>query len=187
MPLITTVSKSEEVQGILDLQQQNLREKLDSETIANQGFVTVKHDYPTLKAMNDAEPSIIAKDNDKIVGYCLSMLPQFREAIPTLESLFQLIDEVEYEEKKLKQYSYVVMGQVCVAEEFRGQQIFDKMYYHMQEVLSDRYELCITDISSANARSLRAHTRVGFKSVHEFYEPSLQEVWHLVVWDWRQV
>lgn len=184
---IKTVSEEAEIFGILTLQQQNLRSKLSQKTIESQGFVTVEHDFEVLKAMNDAQPSVIAKDKDKVVGYCLSMLPQFRNDIPILSGLFDTIDMIKYEGKLLKDYPYFVMGQVCVDKDYRGIGLFDRMYEHLREAFSDKFELCVTDISSKNIRSLKAHARVGFKAIHEFFEDALDENWIVVVWDWRNI
>jgi hypothetical protein len=178
---ITTVKSDADVQGILDLQQANLKKNISQETIDSQGFVTVEHDFQVLRLMNDAEPSTIAKDDEKIVGYCLTMLPQFRNCIPILASLFDAIDKIEYEGTVLKNYKYLVMGQVCVSDGYRGIGLF----YKMREELSDQYEFCITDIAKSNQRSVKAHTRVGFEIVHEFYDEKLKETWVVVAWDWR--
>ena len=78
------------------------------------------------------------------------------------------------------------MGQVCVADGYRGQQVVDRMYQHHREVYGDRYQLLITDISASNIRSLRAHARVGFQTLHEFYDPVIGETWVVVVWDWQK-
>jgi hypothetical protein len=182
---ITVVQGEKDVRGILALQQKNLKKNLSDETMASQGFVTVEHDFATLKAMNDAQPSVIAKDGDEVVGYCLAMLPQFRKDVPVLESLFASIDQIDYEGKPLNTYHYMVMGQVCVGEGYRGIGVFDKMYQHLKEVLSNDFEICVTDISSKNTRSLRTHERVGFEAVKDFFDENLNETWIIVVWDWR--
>lgn len=186
MLTIKTVSQDAEVKGILALQQKNLKKNLTTEVIASQGFVTVEHQYEVLKAMNDAEPSVIAKDGDTVVGYCLAMLSQFREGVPELKPLFDLLDQVGYDGKKLKDYKYFVMGQVCVGEGYRGEGVFDKMYQHLKEKLSDRYQLCVTDIARSNVRSQKAHARVGFEFIYEFFDANLNEHWRIVVWDWRK-
>ncbi|MCU0325540.1 MAG: GNAT family N-acetyltransferase [Spirosomaceae bacterium] len=186
MLTIKTVSQDSEIKGILALQQKNLKKNLTPEVIASQGFVTVEHKYEVLKAMNDAEPSVIAKDGETVVSYCLAMLSQFGNDVPELKPLFELLDEVVYDGKKLKDYKYFVMGQVCVAEGYRGEGLFDKMYLHLREKLSDRYQLCVTDIARTNTRSQKAHARVGFEFVHEFFDEILNEYWRIVVWDWQK-
>ncbi len=135
--------------------------------------------------MNDAQPSVIVKDGDTVVGYCLAMLPQFRNDVPELKSLFDSIDEVVYGGQTLKDFAYIVMGQVCVGEGYRSMGFFDGMYQRLREELSAKFEMCVTDISTNNLRSMKAHARVGFVPVMDFEDKSLNEVWRIVVWDWR--
>lgn len=185
-PIITTVESDDDVRGILALQQKNLKKNLTSEQIKSQGFLTVEHKFAVLKAMNDAHPSVIVKDGDMVVAYCLAMLPQFRNDVPELIALFNTIDEIDFESQTLKDFKYVVMGQVCVAEGYRGMGFFDGMYQKLREELSAKFELCVTDISTNNSRSLKAHARVGFIPVKDFNDATLDEVWRVVVWDWRK-
>ncbi|AUD04761.1 GNAT family N-acetyltransferase [Spirosoma pollinicola] len=184
--IITTVQSEADVQGILALQQDNLRKNVPLDVQLDQGFVTVEHDPAVLSRMNLAAPSVIAKDGDRVVGYALTMLPEFGTDIPELLPLFALIDSLSYSGKPLSTYAYYVMGQVCVAEGYRGQKVFDRMYQHHREVYSDRFQLLITDISANNTRSLRAHARVGFEPIHEFHDSVIGETWVVVLWDWQK-
>ena len=184
MVIVTTVQSEADVQGILTLQQANLRKNVPAAVQADQGFVTVEHDPDVLMRMNQAAPSVIVKDGDTVVGYCLTMLPSFATDVPELKPLFDSIGELTYQGRPVHQYPYYVMGQVCVGAGYRGQQLFDRMYQHQRTVYGDRYRLLITDISERNSRSLRAHARVGFEPIHRFYDPVLGEDWIVVVWDW---
>lgn len=182
---ITTVQSEADVQGILALQQANLRKNVPVDVQLAQGFVTVEHDPAVLMRMNQAAPSIIAKDGEKVVGYALTMLPEFDADVPELLPLFSLINSLSYADKPLSSHAYYVMGQVCIADGYRGQHIFDRMFRHHQEVYSDRFRLLITDISANNTRSLRAHARVGFQELHSFHDSTIGETWVVVLWDWQ--
>ena len=183
---ITTVQSDADVQGILALQHANLRKNVPVDVQIDQGFVTVEHDPAVLMRMNQAAPSIIAKDGNTVVGYALTMLPEFGADVPELLPLFGLINTLLYEGKPLREYAWYVMGQVCVAEGYRGQQVFDRLFQHHREVYANRYQFLITDISANNVRSLRAHARVGFKSLHEFYDSTIGETWIVVAWNWQK-
>jgi hypothetical protein len=184
-PIITTVGSINDIEGILALQQKNLKKNLRQEQIQSQGFLMVEHQFEILKAMNDAQPSVIIKDGEMVVGYCLAMLPQFRNDVPELKILFDTIDEITYQNLLLKDSNYVIMGQVCVADGYRGMGFFDKMYQKLREGLSEKFTRCITDISTNNTRSLKAHAKVGFVPVKDFYDASVDEVWRIVLWDWK--
>lgn len=183
---ITTVQSEADVRGILTLQQANLRKYVPVDVQLDQGFVTVEHDPDVLTRMNRAAPSIIAKNGSTVVGYALTMLPNFRTDVPELRPLFDSIDGLNYRGRPIAEYAYYVMGQVCVADGYRGQRVFDRMYAHHHDVYGDRYRLLVTDISERNTRSLRAHARVGFEPMHSFHDPALGETWVVVAWDWQK-
>lgn len=185
MLAVTLTQSDHDLRGILALQQENLKKAISSETAHSQGFVTVEHDLPLLRRMHEAEPSVIAKDGDRVVGYCLTMLPSFRNDIPVLRSMFDMLDEIEFEGKLLAETGYVAMGQICVADGYRGQGLFDTMYDRFREHLSDRYPLAVTEIAVSNPRSQRAHERVGFRTIHTYFDPAYNETWNVVAWNWQ--
>ena len=114
------------------------------------------------------------------------VLPEFSLELPDVDKLVSLTNVVEYKDKLLRNYTYYIMGQVCVDSEYRGQMIFDRMFDKHRELYSDRYQLIITCISNKNVRSLRAHARVGFEIIHTFGDSTSDEMWHMVVWDWHK-
>jgi ribosomal protein S18 acetylase RimI-like enzyme len=185
MLTIKQVQNEDDIRGIMALQQQNLKKNLTSEVIDSQGFVTVEHQFETLAAMNAAEPSIIIQnDEGRIVAYCLTMLPAFGQKVPELIEMFELFDEISYKNKPLSQHRYYVVGQVCVGENYRGQGIFDAMYAKQKEVMQGRFDLAVTEIALSNTRSMRAHERLGFKTIYEYFDPKINDTWAIVVWDW---
>lgn len=106
-------STEEEMQQILSLQQQNLQKNISEEERKKQGFVTVKHSLRLLKKMHDKQPHIIAKEEDKVVGYALSMHEFFKNEIPILVPMFNVI-ETSLE----KPLNFLVMGQICIDKEY---------------------------------------------------------------------
>ncbi len=185
-PIITRVSTDAEIEGILNLQQANLKRNLTREAIKSQGFVTLEHSFEVMKRMNAASPSIIAKDADKVVGYALVMLPEFKEDVPALAGLFEIIDQTTYESQLLSTLNYVIVGQLCVGLGYRSIGLVSQMYAYYKEMLSADFDLCLTDISSKNPRSRKAHERVGFEVITSFFDKSAQETWELIAWEWRE-
>ena len=78
--------------------------------------------------------------------------------------------------------TYFVMGQVCVAKDFRGQQVFSDLYQKMKTEMSSHFDCIVTEIATRNTRSIRAHEKVGFETIH-IYEDETEE-WAIVAWDW---
>ena len=182
MLLAKQVTTHKELQQILDLQKQNLRGVKSPEVEREQGFVTVTHNMEKLLQMHTIEPGIIVRDNDILAGYALVMPTACRTIIPELQTLFEGLEKLSYKEKPLQQYHYYVMGQVCVAEAYRGRGVFDLLYKKHKEVLSPSYDFVVTEVATRNARSMRAHERVGFKRLHT-HRNDLDE-WAIIIWDW---
>lgn len=172
-----------DLQQVLDLQASNHRSNLNSKQQQQNGFVTVKHDLATLQKMTNYAPQIVAKDDDKVVGYALVMYRNLYNDIPVLIPMFNMLSKLSYEGKKLDDSTYYVMGQVCVADGYRGMGIFDQLYQKHRDSFSKQFEYCITEISNNNIRSMKAHERVGFKTIHSFVDTTDQ--WNIVLWDWR--
>ncbi|MCC9136584.1 GNAT family N-acetyltransferase [Pontibacter silvestris] len=185
MLTFSLVSDNAEIESILLLQKANLACNLSAEEIASQGFVTVAHNPELLRKMNEAAPSIIAKDENKVIGYAIAMTQDFKNDVPVLIPMFQAMDKLEYKGKKLHEFSYVVSGQVCVAKEYRGQQVFDQLYHTYKEKYAGQYDLIVTEIASRNSRSLKAHGRIGFEVLHSYLAPD-GENWEIVIWDLRK-
>lgn len=180
----TTVSTPGEVAGILDLQVENLPLALPPQTLASQGFVTVRHDESVLRRMNDAAPSIIAKAGGRVVGYALVMPRRFADDVPILAPLFEMLDTLSWRGEPLRSNPrWFVMGQVCVAEGYRGTGVFDGLYRTMAERYGTEFDFTVTEVAARNTRSLRAHARVGFQTLHVYDDGTTGEEWHVIVLD----
>lgn len=175
-----------ELQQILELQAANLPESISAEELKKEGFVTVKHTLQLLKDMNDASPHIIAKENDRVVGYTLTMGKSFRNRIPILKPMFDQIDKLSVDGTMLSAVDYVIMGQVCIAKGYRGKGIFQGLYKAMQNQLSFKHPYILTEIDFLNKRSINAHLKTGFEHLYEYRSPDGKD-WVIVIWKWQQI
>jgi ribosomal protein S18 acetylase RimI-like enzyme len=185
MVRFTTATSQGQIQQMLDLQSQNLSKKISAEEAKEQGFVTVQHDEALLWAMNQQYPHSIAVDNEDVVGYALVMTQDFKHKIPVLLPMYEQIDGMVFKNKPLKESNYFIMGQICVAKSHRGQGIAGLLYQNLQERLAGTFEYIITEISTHNWRSLRAHEKVGFQVLKKYTAETNQKEWAVVIWDWR--
>lgn len=160
-----------ELMQILTLQDQNHLSKLSEAEKKTQGFVTLQHSLDELKAMQSQIGQVIAVDNGKVVGYALAMTRAQEGLIPLLDPLYEALKTVEFNGKPLDEHNYYVMGQVCVAQAYRGKGLFRQLYQKHKAVFSSYYDLCLTEVSSHNPRSLRAHENFGFKTLATFHDP----------------
>jgi ribosomal protein S18 acetylase RimI-like enzyme len=174
---------AEDFRQILSLQQANLASTLSNTQADRDGFVTVKHSLELLNKMNDSAPQVIAKAGDKVIGYALVMLKSFGNLIPVLQPMVDRLGTIEYGNKKITEYPFYIMGQICVDEQFRGQGIFDSLYGKHKELYQSHFALCVTSVAERNKRSMRAHERVGFTTVHTFQDTT--DKWNILVWQWN--
>ena len=173
----------EELQQILVLQKANLPVNLAEAEINSQGFVTVSHDLELLAEMNAKCPHIIAKNKHKVIGYALVMLESFKNRIPVLVPMFNQINSIHLKGRSLIEIDYFVMGQVCIAKEYRGKGIFKGLFEKMKAEMANNFELVITEVVMRNQRSMKAHFNVGFKTIREFN--ANDENWAIIAWDWN--
>jgi hypothetical protein len=183
MLLPSLTETRQELRQILRLQAENLVQHIDETEMKSEGFVTLHHDLNILEQMHKLAPSVIIKNDDQVVAYALTMLQECRQLMPDLEPMFSLLDKLSWKDKPLNDLSYYVMGQICIAKQYRGQGLFDELYRHHKKIYQPRFELFITEISTRNHRSIRAHERVGFKTIHK-HQDELDE-WLVVGWDWN--
>ena len=180
---LTRVSSPSEIIGIRDLQALNLKQNITAEEAIDQGFLSAAYTIEYLQEMNSASPSIIAKYGDKVIGYALVATKDNRKGHDLLEGLFDAIDKCEYNGKLLRDVNYVVVGQLCVAREFRGQNLVQELYGHFRDCLSNEFTYLVTDVAQANIRSLKAHKKRGFQVINELMYGGFG--WDIVLWDWN--
>jgi GNAT superfamily N-acetyltransferase len=180
----TIVTTERELDQVLQLQQKYLAGNTSKEEMQSQGFVTVQHTPEMLRQMHSLAPSIIIKDGDEVVAYALVMLRECRNLIPALIPMFDSFDRLPWRGKGLGEYRFYVMGQVCVEKAYRGKGLFDLLYLKHREIYQPQFDLLLTEVATRNKRSLRAHERVGFTTIHT-YTDELDE-WAVLLWEWRE-
>jgi len=170
---IGQVQNKKELEQILSLQKENLPSALSKKEIAKEGFVTIAHSFDLLDAMNKVCPHIIAKEEEKVIGYALCMHPKFGSEIDILKPMFKEISFVLSRGEK-----YMVMGQVCIGKAYRKMGLFQKLYKKMQDVIKPDFNCIITEVDALNKRSLNAHLAIGFVELKAY--TSNGRKWHLI-------
>jgi GNAT superfamily N-acetyltransferase len=184
---ITTASTPDDLSEILELQAANHPSVLTPETMAREGFVTVRHDPVVLRRMNEEAPAIVAKSAGRVIAYALVMPRSYAAHVPILRSLFERLDTLSWKGTALRDNPrWFVMGQICVAEGYRGRGIFDGLYRTMAERYGDRFDFTVTEVASRNTRSLKAHARVGFETLESYTDPDTGEGWNVIALDFAE-
>jgi len=177
------VITEDELLQIHQLNHENLKQNLDREAIEKEGFVSWLYSLELLKKMHQLAPSVIIKDGVKVVAYALTTLKSSESFHADLETMFRNLETVHFKKKPLSTYKFYCMGQICVAKEYRGHGLVNMLYQKHKELYSDKFDFILTEISTSNARSLKAHEKTGFKTIYT-YSDAMDE-WNVVVWDWN--
>lgn len=166
-------STDDELHQILELQKRNLPDSLSDLEKENEGFLTVIHTFEILNQMNDACAHCIAKHNNEVVGYALSMHPKFANEIEILKPMFNEINKVIS-----GNFKFIIMGQICVNKAHRKKGIFRGLYGFMKQELQSTFNAIITEVDAKNLRSLNAHLAVGFEIVKTYNADNHE--WHII-------
>ncbi len=172
------ILQTAEIAELLDLQRANLAINLDAQTIDSQGFVTFVYAPEAIKNMMEKAPQIVARADGKIVGYALTT---------TVESgldneLMRPLVELAHTLGPLSKKPFYFMGQVCVRAGYRGIGIFDALYQEHKDLFKYQFKAVVTEIASDNLRSLAAHRRVGFDTIHTEFDEKHGKEWQVVAW-----
>ena len=183
MVLIKRLDKNDEIAGIRQLQEDNLRRNLSDQEAEEQGFVTAEYSLEFLTTMNEIAPSIVAVDDaGRVVGYIIVANKTIREHHELLKEFFDEVDKLHYQEKSLSELNYLISGQLCVAKEYRGVGLAPKMYEFYRNTMRDSFQYCVTDVVDTNIRSIKAHLKVGFVELKTVNYAG--ENWTVLLWDW---
>ncbi len=171
------VESDRDLEGILALQRASREPTAD-------GFVTVAHTPDALRTLHALAPSIVARDAElRVVGYALVMSQDTRALVPILEPMFQMIEALpEATICGRPGARWYVMGQIAIAPAHRGTGLFARLYDEHRARYSGRFDAVITEVSLRNPRSLRAHERMGFRTISTYRDAT--DDWALIAWEW---
>ncbi len=181
---IVKATTKKDLEEIKALQNKNLRSNLSEEEMQKYGFVTLSYSLDFLAEMTAEHHHVVAKYNGRVIGYVLLLDRSKNHLMTEGAGIFPIFHELAFKGKKMKDYRYVSVGQVCVDRDFGGQGLLTRMYRFYKECYQSYFDLAMTDVSYLNQRSLKAHLKTGFEVLLRFDEPDAGEPWDIVIWDW---
>ena len=176
------VTTDNEITRIATLSNANLSTNISAETKEREGFVSWVYTPAILKTIHAIAPSVIVMDGDTLAGYAITLTRECLEAYPPAAPTYAHASTLRHNDRPIGQQRFYLMGQICVAEAYRGQGIVGLLYHGHRQFYSHRYDLLLTEISISNPRSLKAHQKVGFQVIDTHHDP--QGHWDVVCWDW---
>lgn len=171
-----------ELNQIIELQKENLKENLSSKERESQGFLTAKYSLSYLKEINNLSPAVILKTT-KVVGYVIAVTREHGQKHTLLNELFKQFDKQTYKGKSLAEENYIVVGQLCIDKKHRAKGNVENMYsFFKTSYQTHRY--CVTAVDSQNYRSMAVHQRCGFKKIGSL--TLIQRPGEIIIWDWEE-
>ena len=151
------LAEPDDVPGMLDLQERNLPHR--------GGTLSVRFSHAWFEEAIAAMPVIVARRDEKVVGYLVSSSLAANAGVPIVQAMLQAY------RGGLRAYIY---GPICVEETERGRGIAAAMFESLKARLPGREGILF--IRRDNEASLRAHTKLGIRSVAEFEHDSVKLV-----------
>ena len=178
----TLVTSSYELEQIHQLNQLNIKHHVDEKTQVDEGFVSWLYPVSLLQQMHELAPAVIIKEGETVAGYALTTLREAGAFHPDLRIMFKNLETVQYQGRPLSDHHFYCMGQICVAKAYRGKGLVGLLYQKHKEVYGRQYDFILTEIATRNIRSIKAHEKIGFRTIHT-YRDHMDE-WAVVIWDW---
>ncbi|KAJ3068704.1 hypothetical protein HDU98_008176 [Podochytrium sp. JEL0797] len=163
--LATTPAHIDQIKA---LQMANLRRLLSVEVQEADGFVTAEYSRRFLAKIHESTPAIVSlaevDGTERVVGYVLVATRADAASHDLLKDLVDTVDtRCNFEGKPLRDMNYLLVAQLCVDKQFRGQGLARKMYSAFAaEYHSRGFEIGMTDVAADNAISLKAHSKSGW-------------------------
>ncbi len=159
-------AQSEDFAAILALQDQNHLSALPEETLAS-GFVTTQLSLDTLEEMRLNKGIWIARadDDGPLAAYACANDWEFYGDGPFQRAAKALLPH-DVNGRTVTPNNTFQYGPVCIAPEYRGQSLLERMVAAIKTHYAPRFEFVLTFIDVRNARSLAAHERkLGFHPI----------------------
>ncbi|KAJ3061587.1 hypothetical protein HDU98_002475 [Podochytrium sp. JEL0797] len=181
----TTASTDAHLAQIHALMRRNMK---SPDRDISQGFLSVEYTPAYLKTMLETTPPVVALSatDSTVIGYALAVAKEVCLENPFLREAVEKVDaKATFEGVPLRDWKYIVMGQICVDEAYRGCGVVPAMYATFREVYKARgFELVETEVARLNLRSAQAHKKAGWVLVEEMEIEGV--IWDVIVLDLRR-
>ena|SRR3990167_5633721 len=155
---------------MVTLQNKNLKSALNqSENL--DGFLTASFSAEEFKSMDNDLCVIVCADGQNIVAYACASSIEYNKNFPLIATMIKQFPQIIYKNKPLVSYNSFIYGPACIDREYRGKGVLNNIFSKMRDFLlqeHQQFELLTTIISVENERSIKAHEKLGMKSVGQF-------------------
>ena len=167
MPISYRRATADDFPGILRLQSANYLPNVAPQD-RSQGFLSAEF-TPTQVATIAADLGIVVAVDEAVVGYLCGFRNEFDHNSPVLAKMLESYDRVQFNGRAIASYRSYIYGPVCIARQYRGRGILQKLYEAQKSELAGRFEVGVAFVSRANPHSLHAHVNgLGMTDAGDF-------------------
>jgi hypothetical protein len=165
---IARIATESDIDGILDLQAQNLYANLSGDELAD-GFVMTPFTPDLIRSLLAQDGAFVAEYEGRIVGYLLAGGWDFYAQWEIFRLMVSRLPELSFQGEKIIVDRSFQYGPVCIDRSCRGNGTLPQLFAIMQSSFAPRLPIGITFINKLNHRSLAAHHRkLNFEIIDEF-------------------
>ena len=163
---------------LVALQNKNLISALN-ETERKEGFLSTAFTKEQFQLMDHLLGIIVCLENDIVCGYLCATTIEFNLAFPIPAAMIENCANLQYKDRPLNSYQYVVASPSCIDKNYRGKDIFVNLCKKLSAIIPAQYELTVSLVSTKNNTSLAAVKKIGLKPIQQFVKDG-EEFWILV-------
>ena len=157
--MVITQATVKDMEGVMALLKANHVSNMTEEEKKN-GFVTTNMTVEQMTRLIENEDGVtVAKDGEKVVAFALAASWDYWEEWPLFQYMIELLPQTEYNGEMLSVENSYQYGPVCVDKDYRGQGIFEQVFFASLANMEKRCPYMMTFVNKVNPRTYAAHTR----------------------------
>jgi len=167
--LKTRIGNTNDINGILSLQERNLYSNL-TEIERKSGFVTTPFTASQIQEIIKQNGIFIAENKNKeIISYAFAGSWEYFEQWEIFNFMVSRFPKLSFNGKAITSKNSFQYGPICIDKNYRGNGLLNLIFEEMRIEFLKKYLISITFINKANAISEKAHTKkLGWKIIDEF-------------------
>ncbi len=123
------------------------------------GFVTTPFTISQIQNIIALEGLFVAEKNTVIVAYTFAGSWDYFSQWAIFPFMVSRLNELNFRTEKITPSNSFQYGPICIDEDYRGSELFPRLFETMRIELNKRYPIGVTFINKINKRSFEAHTK----------------------------
>jgi hypothetical protein len=167
--LETRLGKTSDINGVLQLQEQNLFRNLSIEELKN-GFVTTPFTRAQIEEIIEQDGLFVGLDNKlSIIAYVFAGSWAYFSQWEIFNVMTSRFPKLSFHNVPITTKNTFQYGPICIHKDYRGQGMIYRIFETMRMAFVEKYPISVTFINSINKISEHAHTqKLGWEIVDEF-------------------